>query len=274
MSLVRIDVDADDLLGRQFSKLEREQLPFAVMQAVNATAFEVRNLWERTALRVFDRPTPLTRKAVLYRKATRERLYATVFIRDEAFKGNPPAKYLLAQVEGGSRRKKAFEILLQQKGVMPAGQFAIAGRGAKLDAYGNVAASEITKMLSQLGAQRDPLQNESQASRKRRGSVAARQEYLGRDRSGAVAVRSRAVRRGGRYFALAKRRGRLLAGVYERIDTGFGSAVRSVLIFSPKASYRSRYDIYGLAQRGWNKLMPFHFERELSKALASSRGRS
>jgi len=273
VSLVKIAVDADNLLGRQFSELERQNLAFAVMQAVNATAYEIREQWKRVAARVFDRPTALTRNAAMYRKATKDRLYAEIFLRDEAFKGTPPAKYLLAQVEGGARRKKGFEVLLQQRGVMPAGQFAVAGRGARLDAYGNVSAGEITRILSQLGAQRDPYQNETPSSRRRRTSEGRRYDYLGRDRKGNTAVAARTVRRGGRYFALQTRRGRLAPGIYERIGTGFGSAVRSVFVFTGRATYRPRYDIFAQAQRQWDKLMPFYFNRELETALASSKYR-
>jgi hypothetical protein len=254
MSAIRIQVDPGKVLDRHFSQIEREQLPFAIVQACNATAYEIRELWKRTAPRVFDRPAPLTRNAALYRKATKSRLYAEIYLRDEAFKGNPPAKYLGPEVEGGQRRKKGFENLLQQKGMMPSGEFAVAGRGAKLDAYGNVPGKTITTILSQLGAQSDRYQNQTPNSIARR--------------------RARAPRRGGDYFALTKRRGKLLPGVYERIETGFGSAVRSVLIFTPRATYRKRYDIFGLAERQWEKLMPFYFGRELAKAVQSPRRRS
>lgn len=252
MSVMRIEVDADDVIGRRFTALERQQLPFAIVQAVNKVAWEVRGSWQRQARRVFDRPTPLTVNAVLYRKATRQRLWADVFIRDEATKGNPPAKYLRAEVDGGERRKKRFEVLLQQQGMMPAGDFAIAGRGARLDAYGNIKASEINKILAQTRSFFDPYQNESDVRRTRR---LKRQ----RKRGG-----------GGSYFVLLKRRGRLLPGVYERVETGFGSALRSVLIYTPRARYRPRYDIIGYAQRTWDKLMPFYFERELAKAIETA----
>lgn len=254
MSMVKIAVDADNMLGRQFSALERKNLPFAIVQACNATAYEIRENWKRTAARVFDRPVALTRNAAMYRKASKGKLYAEIFLRDEAAKGNSPAKYLLAEVAGGQRRKKGFEILLQQKGVMPAGQFAIAGRGANLDAYGNVRASKVTRILSQLGAQRDAYQNQSNESARRRSRR----------------------RRGGDYFAVMQRRGRLRPGIYERIGTGFGSAVRSVFIYSSRATYTPRYDIFALAQRQWDRLMPFYFNRELEKAIQSSmyRGRA
>src|SRR5690606_30789418 len=134
---LRVQVDADNMLGRKFSELERRNLGFAVVQACNATAFEIREIWKRTAPRVFDRPTAMTLNAAQYRKATRTRPYAEIYLRDEAHKGTPPAKYLFPQVEGGERRHKGVERLLQSKGAMPAGMFAVAGKGAELDSHGN-----------------------------------------------------------------------------------------------------------------------------------------
>ena len=252
MSKISIIVDADNMLGRQFTDLERKNLPFAIVQACNATAVDIRQQWGSNAQRVFENPTPMTRKAAQYRKATKQALYAEIFLRDEASNGNPPAKYLHTEVEGGERRKKGFELLLQQKGVMPPGMFAIAGQGAKLDQYGNVPSRQVGQILSQLGARQDNLQNQTDSSASRR----------------------RAKRkRGGEYFSLQAKRGKLLPGVYERIATGFGSAVRSIFIFTPKANYKPRYNIFSLAQRAWDKLMPFHFNRELEKALETSKYR-
>lgn len=252
MSLVRIAVDADNMLGRQFSELERQNLGFAVMQACNATAFEIRQSWARSAGRIFDRPTAMTLRAAQYRKATRQKLYAEIYLRDEASNGTPPAKYLAPQVEGGQRRKKGFEVLLQQKGAMPAGMFAVGGKGAPLDRFGNVKIGQVNKILSQLGAQSDRYQNQTDVSAGRR---------------------RRKRRRGGEYFALQQKRGRLLPGIYERIDFGFGSAVRSVFIFTRQANYKPRYNIFALAQREWDRLMSFYFNRELEKALESSKYR-
>lgn len=259
-SLIKIDVDADNVLARQFTALERTQLPFAVMQAVNATAFEIRETWKRTAQRVFDRPTPLTMNAILYRKATKQQLYATVFIRDEAHKGTPPAKYLQPQVEGGQRRLKGMERLLQGANLMPQNRYAVPGKGAPLDAYGNVKAGTVRKILSQsrAGLEAGYVSNETDAGRQRR---LRRQKKRGG---------------GGSYFVLQKQRGKLMPGIYERHTTGFGSAVKSIFVFVTTPTYTARYDIYGLAQRQWNTLMPFYFNRELAKAMqtASVRGKA
>jgi len=256
MSLLRIEVDPQGLLNRHLTDMERTQLPFAAMQAANATAVEIRETWARTAPRVFDQPTPMTVKAAQYEKATRSRPFAIIKLRDEAVGGTPPARYLVAEVEGGTRARKGMERLMQAKGAMPAGFFAVAGKGATLDAYGNVKASQVNQVLSQLGVRNDRYQNETETSRDRRRRRAAKRGV-----------------RGGEYFALGKKRGRLLPGIYERLTTGFGSALRSIFIFVPMARYKARYDIFGLAQRTWNKVMPFHFARELDKAVQSSKYR-
>lgn len=258
--MIRVSVDADNVLARTFTDLEREQLPFALRNATNKVAFELRDQWKTTAQRVFDRPRALTINAVLVNKAVKgQREYAEVFIRDEAHKGTPPAKYLLPNVEGGPRPVKPLERLLRQRGILPAGEFVVPGKGAELDAHGNIRASQITQILSQLGAQNDPLQNATPASNARR---------------------SKKRRRGGEYFAPRRndpnryRHAHLPLGVYERIQTGFGSALRSVLHFVRQATYKPRYPIFDIAERQWNKLMPFHFNRELEKAVQTAVTRS
>ncbi|KRG54107.1 hypothetical protein [Stenotrophomonas nitritireducens] len=252
MAQIRIGVDPENVLGRRLTELERNQLPFAARQATNQVAFEVREEWKRKASRVFDRPTPLTVNATMYRKATKQWPFAEVYIRDEAFKGTPPAKYLMAEVDGGQRRMKGFERLLQSRGLLSPSQFAVMGKGAAPNQFGNVPAGQVTKILSQLGAQRDHYQNQSDTSAGRRRNT-----------------RKRA--RGGEYFVLTRKRGRLAPGIYERIATPWGSAVRSIFIFTSDARYRPRYDILGMAEKTWQKLMPFYLGRELEKAMQSAR---
>ncbi|MEN5117503.1 hypothetical protein ABE488_09245 [Luteimonas sp. TWI662] len=251
--MIKTEVDPGDVFGRAFTELEQKNLLFATVQAVNATAFATRERWAELMPRVFDRPTALTLRAPLYRKATKQRPYAEVFLRDEAHKGTPPAKYLLAQVGGGGRRMKRSEAALRAAGVLPAGMFTVPGRGAQLDAFGNVPGKQITAILSAVRAQSDQYQNATDASRGRR--------------------RAKKKRRGGEYFALGRQRGNLRPGVYERIDTGFGSGVRSVLFFVTSVTYRPRYDVFGAAQAIFDKQLPFHFTRELDKAVATSKFR-
>lgn len=274
---IRIEVDPGKLFDRAFTELEQKNIPFAMKQAVNNLAWEIRFQWQRQAKRVFDRPTPMTINSVQYRKAgsgggaTRNYgggigdvqahpgtggLFAEIYIRDQAHKGTPPAKYLFPEVFGGERRPKGFERLLQAKGILPADQFAVPGRGAELDAFGNIKASEINRLLSQLGARSDKYTNESLASRKRRHK---REVKLGIRRSD--------------YFVMREKRGSLRPGIWQRdlTPSGTESGVWLVLAFVDHARYRARYDIMGYAQRAWNDNIKFFFERELEKAVASSK---
>lgn len=68
---------------------------------------------------------------------------------------------------------------------------------------------------------------------------------------------------------ITKRRGVLRPGIYERI--GRGSGVRSIFIFTNTAVYTPRYDIFGMAEDTWKRLMPFFLKRELEKAIETAR---
>lgn len=255
MSLLRVKVDENNLFGRTLTDLERRHLPEAARRGALETGKAMREDWSRLAQRVFDRPTKFTISSPRY-KLVGGTYAVDVFIRDEALNGTPPAKYLLAQVEGGTRRPKRVEQRMRYAGILPAGMFAVPGKGAQLDVYGNLPGSQINKVLSQLGARFDPLQNETDVSRQRRRRREAKKQQ-----------------RRGDYFAVKQRRGRMLPGVYQRVTTGFGSTVRSILIFVNKVTYRPRYDIFGLAQRLYARQFPFHFNRELAKAVQTSRFR-
>lgn len=231
---------------RRLTDLERKALPGIALRSLNDAAFEVRAAWRERIPYVFDRPTQLTLSAPLYRKATPQKLEAEVYIRDEATKGTPPAKYLAPQVFGGERRQKAHELLLERNaGLMP---FFVPSRQAQRDQHGNIRTREITKILSQMRANRLGDQRESDRTR---ASRLRRQ----RKRGG-----------GGSYFVLRQRHGRLQPHViFERIDTAFGSAVRPVLVGKRSApSYRARYDVFALAQQIFGARFARNFRARLT----------
>lgn len=254
---LNIRVDPDSMLSRQFNELEKKQLPFATMRAINEGAFQIRQRWSEVMPRVFDNPTALTLKAVLYSKATLQKPTASVFIRDEASNGTPPAKYLQAQVEGGVRRLKGIEKNLTGRGVMAVGMFAVPGKGAQLDAFGNISRGQIQSIKSQLGVQGDQYANESEASRSRR---------LKREtKTGA---------RNSSYFAVKTKRGNLKPGIYQRVNSGLGRGLRSIFIFVRSVRYRKRYQVFDLAQKYFDRNFTKIFNSELSKAVANSFSRA
>jgi hypothetical protein len=230
------------------SRMARDQIPFATAKALTMTAKAVQREIDAEIKRVFDRPTPYTQRATFVRTATKQRLFAEVKLKDQAFKGNPAVRYLEAQVEGGRRKHKGFEKLLIRAGVMPAGWYAVPGKGAPLDAYGNISGGTITRILSQLKASRDPLANETARSK-------------GRNRRRVKA----------RYFAVMPGRERtkhLKAGVYERV----GRSIKPVLIYVQRApKYRRRLQFYRIADQVARMRFPIEFARAAREAISTAR---
>lgn len=229
---------------KHLTDVQRTKIPQITMFALNETMFLVRAGWREEMQRVFDRPTQLTLGAVLYRKATKVRLVAEVYIRNEASKGTPPSKYLFPEVAGGVRRQKPFEKRLSKLARGKA--FYVPGRSMRLDASGNLPSSVIGQVLSQLAVRNDPTQNESKSSAR---------------------SRRRQIKRGGggRFFTPKFGDKRLKQGaVYERIETGFGSSVRTVLFPVDAApSYRPRFNATQVARILFNH----HFPKEFVHAM-------
>ena len=226
-----------------------QRIPSITRNALNDAAEEARFAEMDKIRGVFDRPTPFTAKSPLWRKATKDHLVAEVFIRDEASKGTPPAKYLQPQVEGGVRRAKAFELALRRIGVMRGDEYAVPAIGMNRDAYGNLPGPLLVRILSQLRAFNwaGYSANETARSRKRKKAGSAR------------------------YFVPSGFRaeagiGRLPRGVYERQ----GNRIRAVMIFvSGAPSYRRRYDFGQAAivkvERVFAPYWQRHFYAELAK---------
>jgi len=259
--MFKIDVDPGDLFKRALSELEQKNLPFALQQTANRTAEEVQRQWIALINRTFDSPVSLTRNSVKVKMARYTRgasggrinHAAEVFIRDLAHKGTPPARYLYPQVHGGARGHKGLERGLQRGHYLLASQYAVPAKTAPLDSHGNVQRGLVPQILSQLKLQRDDKMNETKESRGERRGKQARK--FGRTYD---------------FFALSKRKGRLPAGVYERSNDK-SRALRMIFLFVPGVKYRPRLDLFGKTKKTWDSVFPFHFEREMKKAIENSK---
>lgn len=121
------------------------------MIALNKTAAHLAMFsYPNIVQEVFDRPTPFIQRGFKYRKAAWDNLTAEVYADD--YMGPAPQKTLASEVFGGARKPKRFELALRAKGILPADQFAVPGRDARLDAYGNMSNGQIVQILSALGA--------------------------------------------------------------------------------------------------------------------------
>lgn len=106
-------------------------MPYAIMMALNNTAFAVRQASQDRLKSAFDRPTPLITGATRVEKATKETLTATVFI-------DPKRRAVLTtHEEGGQRGLQGLEKALRGAGLLPSGYRVVPARELELDAYGN-----------------------------------------------------------------------------------------------------------------------------------------
>lgn len=238
----------------QMRRIEREQVPFATAMALTKTAKFVEKKISEEMARVFDRPTRYTLNSLRTAPATKRKLVAEVKIKDESFKAVAPIKWLAPQVYGGTRGHKRFEQRLIQAGVMASNEYAMPGQAAQLDGYGNMSRAQMVAILSDVQAHWDPQQNSTRASRVKR---------------------AKRRRRGGIYFAVTVRRGKLRPGVYERIGFGFGTAVRPVLVFVRKQpAYRKRLRFFETAEQVSAMRFRMEFNLAMRQAVRTARARA
>lgn len=215
----------------------------AAVTAITRTALLVKKAEQAEMRDVFDRPTPFTLGAVFVQPAKLERPYAVVGIANDSAGYRPPSAWLRWQVRGGLRRETAFEKLLVREGAMRSGDRMVPGKAARMDQFGNISRGQLVQILSQLRIESSS------------GSTRSLPRYAfgdtKRERNRKAGVIRRAYRRaGGMFVAFPNGRGKLLPGIYQIRQTGFGNAdPRPVLIFVSKAQYEPRFDFDYVARR-------------------------
>lgn len=242
-------------MERAFQSFSR-RVDIASQRALLKAGQAVRDAEREEMARVFVKPTNWTLNAF---KVVNDPAAMKVRVQVKDGYWYRADNYLQDQIEGtGDRRLKAFELALQRVLAMPAGYKALPGQKAKLDAYGNQSVGEIRQILSWFdGAERwsGSTQNMGAKGRekKRKGTR---------------------NRRGFEYFSVmpGSKKGKLVPGIYRRTLFAFvgprggtTTAVEPVMIFVPRASYRKRFDFYGVAQRT--------ADREIAAQFAAAMGR-
>ncbi|WHT78554.1 hypothetical protein [Pseudomonas rhodesiae] len=237
--MMRLEMrDNIDQIVKEMRGISRSKVPMAAAKALTFTAERVQAAEKAELARVFDRPTRWTLNSIFKRSATVTRLYARVWVKDEASSGVPASKYLPVHMEGGNRPHKRFEKALIHYGLMPADMYAVPGRRARMDGNGNISRGQIVQILSALGA----------AERV----------------SGFMANRTKRSQRRNRnapdYFVGRPGNGTGPRGIWQRV----GSGARPILIFVKRPTYRRRFDFYGVA----NRVALAEFEPLFRRALA------
>ena len=220
--------------------IRSEKLPRITASAINLTLGDARDEIQATMSRVFVGVTPWTLRGVRIRRATRGDLRGEVYIDDEAGKGVPASRYVLAEVYGGDRRFKRIERALQARGLLPSGMYVVPTKAAPIDAYGNVPGNFIVRVLSYLQS----------------FTAAGYSANMNRDSR----ARKRLVKQGIGYFAGSPGRG-LPMGIWERRQFAHGRAVRPIFLFVKRATYRKRLPFYEVAAQVFGSRFAPNFEQ-------------
>ena len=85
-----------------------KQLPYATSQALNTTAWDLRQTMNQATTSYFKTPNRFTQTAFFFQKSTKNDL--TAFVYAEAAKGYDRARYLKWEIQGGERATKGFEL--------------------------------------------------------------------------------------------------------------------------------------------------------------------
>lgn len=233
------------------------QVPFAMSVALNNTAEKARVAVRAEMPRVFDRPTPWVLNSLRVKRSTKSNLVAEVGYKD---KNSVESSRSMVEphVFGGKRHFKAMESRLWRAGLLPDGYNAVPGAAAKLDANGNMSQGQITQLLNVLGTYTEAgynKANDKTVKRLAKGNVK-------KNIYGFVYWVNRVGNTGqGKH---------LQPGVYQRVQTGFGSSLKPVLIFVKRAAYKKRLDFFGIAQAVIDKEFTVEFDRAFNTAMRTA----
>jgi len=254
----------------------QKQARFAAVGAINDTLFAVRAAEITLMQRSFDRPTPFTLKSPRVQLATRDTLAGEIYIPDQGTgKELPGGKPLLAEVYGGPRRFKRSEKLLQAKGVLPKGMYAVPGPAAEIDVYGNWSRRQILHILAYFQAYGDTARS---GRRLRSNTTDAGRERL---RGGRLTKQQRGFLGGPfgvEYFVIQPGQVKgLRAGIYQRqlssrkVSVLNKRGVRAVLFFVTGATYKRLLAFHAQAERTAAERFQAAFDQRFARALATAR---
>jgi hypothetical protein len=234
--MLNVDVQLDIASWKKrLAEIDERHVRFATAAALTWVAQDAWSEVERQLPQVFDRPTPQTMKAIRYIKATKQSLVSEVKVTDYTDKSKPPISWLGHEIYGGARPYKRMEFLLMRAGILPQGHFVVPGKGARLDAYGNMSRGQVQQILAATQSAWDTLQRATPRSKRR----------------------NRVVKQ---IFALREQRGKLRPGIYQRV----GQGVIALLVFVESPRYTIRLGFDAIVER----VVRERFERQFQRAAA------
>lgn len=223
---------------------QQKQVSFATAVALTRVAKAAQTDIEDEMGAKFDRPTPFTRKSTFIKPATKAKLEAMVYIKDQAVGKNPKslAEILRQEFTGGGRIRKRLELWLQRAGYISSEEYVAPGEGARIDQYGNMSRGQIQQVLSQLKAGPDPTSYANKGTRSKASQKKA----------------------GGMFWS---RGGRLPRGVWMRS----GAGVKPILIVIGSPRYKQLIDMPKIVRRGIDRRFDAEFDKAFQQAIRTAR---
>jgi hypothetical protein len=240
------------------------QVAYATMLALNRTGDTIKAelAWEMN--RVFDKPTPWVLNSVRVNYATKSRLIASIGYhykaKDNSEMGDASRSMIEPHVYGGPRHYKAMEIRLFRAGILPEGWNVVPGAAANLDAFGNMSQGQITQILN-------VLQTYMELGYNKADSKTIARLAKGNKKKGVYGFTYWINPPPANQSQTSKH---LQPGVYQRVYSGFGSALKPVLIFVKRAAYKARLDFWGISKRAAERDMVNNFKEALDMATKTA----
>lgn len=217
-----------------------EQVPLIAVNAVNRTAFQIRQAEQESMRSVFYRPTPWLLSTIYVKQATLADPVATIGPDD--YFGPVWENIVSPHVYGGTRPQKTVEKRMIRTGLLPSGWFIMPAKYMPLDPYGNPLQGELIKMLSWLQAL--DIGNRNPIGRRK----------------------NKTQREGASYVLAYPGRTHLPPGIYKRI----GRKLLMMLIFVQSAAYEKRLPWFETAQRVMDEELDKKIRSEIYKIIGKS----
>ena len=253
-------------LEQQLSAIQRTQLPYATMVALNKTGSGMMTKVRATMGEVFDRPTPFTMKHVnITHWATKTQPWLDIGVGLVLHTGGAPSEpsHLEPHVPGfpSTRKPKGAEEWLRAGGFMEGNQWLMPARNYPFNRYGNVRGPTMQKMLADMNAYSRALYNPPitqtrlRGNRRRRGNPVAGRVYM--------------------WGTMTSRRGRLFSGIFS-IQGGAGNWERGkwklrMIAVDKAPTYEKRFNFIGIGQKYANTHLLPNLRSAVENAIRTMR---
>jgi hypothetical protein len=236
---------------------DAKQARFAAKNALNRTA-----QWAETFVRMqmrkqFHQPTTYFLRSLRIIYAYAGKLEVALWFKDRGT-WDEIEPIMVPHVEGGARARKPMELRLQRAGLLPAGWYVVPGAGADVDAFDNMSRGQISTILNVLGTYKEAGYNKANAKTVERLAKGNAKKGIYGFTYWVNPVNGRRARH-------------IPPGVYKRVQTGFGSSLKPVLIFVSRANYRRRFDFYGIVRKVFDERFAAEFDRAYADAMRTAR---